>query len=354
MDEKKVRLSDIAKATNLSKGAVSFALRGSPMVSKKTRDRVIETAKKMGYVRNELFSSMMSKMKKGNLASFSESIALINANPDERMLSKHPTLIKYCAGIKSEARRLGYLLNEIWLYDSRLKGKKLSRMLTSRGIRGGIVMGHFGGISSEYDSLWKEFFFISMGVKTNVSPLEMVSVDHYSVTFQAVMNLLKLGYKRPSLVLEESTDDHVDGRFVAGFMRAQLKIPQSDRIAPFMELQKSPTYLKNLRAWIDANKPDAILYLTDFVREKILKMYKKGSLKATLVQLERRQNISNWIGMEQNNETVGKVAMRRLADMLSRDSARIGENAKMVTSVPPTWMEFGFAKRKSNRKKRES
>lgn len=47
--------------------------------------------------------------------------------------------------------------------------------------------------------------------------------------------------------------------------------------------------------------------------------------------------------MEQNNDVVGKVAVRRLADMLNRDSAVAGENSGIITLVRPTWVDGGEA-----------
>ena len=64
MESKKTTLADIAKKLKISKSAVSLALKDSPMVSKRTRDRVAKAARSMGYIRNELVSSMMSSMKK--------------------------------------------------------------------------------------------------------------------------------------------------------------------------------------------------------------------------------------------------------------------------------------------------
>ena len=61
MAQKKITLADIAKQTKLSKGAVSFALQNSPMVSEETRKRVQTVAIAMGYKKNELVSALMSK-----------------------------------------------------------------------------------------------------------------------------------------------------------------------------------------------------------------------------------------------------------------------------------------------------
>lgn len=46
---KRVTLADVARASAISSAAVSLALRGEPGVSRETRDRVVETARRLGY-----------------------------------------------------------------------------------------------------------------------------------------------------------------------------------------------------------------------------------------------------------------------------------------------------------------
>lgn len=337
MNNKRVTLSDIASKTGLSKGAVSFALRNSKMVSEKTRAKVLSAAKKLGYERSALVSSVMSSIKRGG--GFLESVALLNANEDEYILSKHPTLSKYCIGIKEEAKLLGYSVNEIWLRDPRLEISKLMRAFRSRSIRGGIVIGHFLGevFKPKYSPIWENFSFVSIGVKSSESPLELVSTDHYAVTSEALSKCLKLGFTRPGLVMEKIIDEYVDGRFIAGYLRMQLDMPEQNRIPPFTASMREPGYPKKFSEWIMRYKPDALLYLRNSLREIFLDLPAKTKRNIRLVQLERRSDATDWIGMEQNNDAVGRVAMRRLADMLNKEPGHIGENADLVTLVSPKW-----------------
>ena len=46
---KRVTLADVARATGVSPAAVSLAVRGEPGVSRQTRDRVVEAARRLGY-----------------------------------------------------------------------------------------------------------------------------------------------------------------------------------------------------------------------------------------------------------------------------------------------------------------
>ena len=335
----RVSMSDIAKKMNLSKSAVSLALNGSSSIPEQTRKRVLEVADEMGYVKNKLVSALMSNIKKNGGEKFSETIAIINGNQDEFALQNHPTLPKYYEGIKAEAKRLGYLINEFWLHDLRFKNNPLSRVLKSRGIRGGIVLGHSFGTSfpPSFKSVWENFHFISVGIKTKSPSLEMVSADHYAITNQATRMAVEMKYKRPGLIIEEYIDELVDGRFLAGYMRAQMHFAEKDKIPPLTKSHSDSDYASALDCWIAQNKPDVILYLMNHTREALKKSRWYGRIP--LIQLEQRTDKGVWVGrMEQNNDIVGQMAMRRLADMLSRSTSKVLENANMVTLVPPTWI----------------
>ena len=46
---RKVTLADVAREPRLSPAAASLAIRGEPGVSRETRDRVLATARRIGY-----------------------------------------------------------------------------------------------------------------------------------------------------------------------------------------------------------------------------------------------------------------------------------------------------------------
>ncbi len=340
MSQENVSISDISKKMKLSKAAVSFALRDSPMVSEQTRKKVKAVAKRMGYKENVAVSSLMSKMRKKEIRSFVETIAIINGNTDELALKRHPTLPRYYQGIKEEASRLGYAINEFWLHSPDFKSEKISKIFHSRGIRGGIVLGHSYGntFPDDFNNLLHKFYFVSAGIRTYNPSIEVVASDDFLISYNAYTEVLALGYKRIGIVLEENIDDLVGGTLIGGFLRAELKNKKFP-IPPFMESEKSPQFKLKLDEWICENSPDAILYLLNTTREILKNIPTLKKKKIKLVQLERRGILKDWFGMEQNNDIVGRVAVRRLADMLNRNSAIVGENSNMITLVQPTWID---------------
>ena len=58
-----VAISDVAKKVGVSISTASLALRGKPRVSEKTRMKVLQTARELGYTANALASSLKSGRK---------------------------------------------------------------------------------------------------------------------------------------------------------------------------------------------------------------------------------------------------------------------------------------------------
>lgn len=62
MEVNKVTIHDIARALNINSSTVSRALNDSPRVTKKTKEKILDTAKEMGYQRNLLASNLRKKV----------------------------------------------------------------------------------------------------------------------------------------------------------------------------------------------------------------------------------------------------------------------------------------------------
>ena len=60
-----VRLEEVASAANVSLSTASKALRGKPHVSEKTRIRVIDAARRVGYSAAEAMASMARVKRQG-------------------------------------------------------------------------------------------------------------------------------------------------------------------------------------------------------------------------------------------------------------------------------------------------
>ena len=340
--KKKVSLSDIARIVGVSKNAVSLALRNSRSISKETTQRIIDTANKLGYVRNEEVSRVMSQIKSSFDSKFFATIALINANPDKDAFKKHPTIPEYVKGIYEAARRESFAINEFWLYDKKLDGKSLSRILSSRGISGGIIVGLMDNnkLPRKFAEVWKNFKFVVTGVRTYNPTFDFVSTDHFLLSYKATVEAINRGYERPALILDETIDDLIEGRFTGGYLRAQLKLPRANRLEPFFNVKAAKKNRKIFYDWFVENKPDAIITLYNFPYDWLREIGVEAPKDIALIQLEWRRDEPFWSGMNQRNDLVGESAVEHLSKIL-RQSNYARKDAVKAILISPEWVESG-------------
>src|ERR1044072_2776309 len=89
-----VTLEDIARALNVSKMTVSRAINDHPEISRATRERILETARKMHYRPNQFARALTT----------SHSHLLGIVVPD----LMHSYFAEICRGIEAHARPAGY------------------------------------------------------------------------------------------------------------------------------------------------------------------------------------------------------------------------------------------------------
>ncbi len=337
---KPLGMSDIARAVGCSKNTVSLALRGSPAISAKTAKRVLDTAKALGYEKNAAFSRFMSEIKTSGLKKYRETIALINANEDRCALSAHPTIPRYVEGIRRAAEREGFAVDEFWLHDPGLDGRKLARILRSRGIRGGVITGLMDNnrLPSRFTAVWRDFKFVITGVRTYGPTLNFACADHFLIAYHATLQALAHGYLRPALVLDREIDSLIEGRFTGGFLRAQLAMPQEARIDPFFEVSAAKRNAALFKKWFESNAPDAIICLFNTPKKWLEELGVRVPEDVALIQLERRRDEPEWAGMDQRNDLAGEAAVEKLSQMLYSNAA---ERSGTITAtlVSPEWAE---------------
>lgn len=338
---KRVSMRDIAEKLGISKVSVCLALNGAKNVSEQTRKKVFETAEKLGYKKDALISTVMSNIRLQERNNFCETIAIINANKDENALQKYPIFSKYISGIKSEADNLGYAIYEVWLHNPNLNERTLGNIMKARGIRGGIILAHTtsDSLSSHFESIWNKFKFVSAGIKTRNSKIDFVCADKFLIARRAAEKAIELGNKRLGFVMDKDIDDIVDGRFSGGFLYAQLSLPMEFRIPPFLDVAAARKDINIFKKWLNTFKPEAILSLSNYTSEWLENLSGKISQPLRIIKIDCPSENSEWIGMDSNYELVGRMAVRRLSEIVNRAEGINTINATTATVVLPNWTD---------------
>ncbi len=335
----RVTMSTIAARAGVSKNTVSLALRNDPQIPKATRTRIERLAQKLGYVKNPVVAQLMTELRKARPTGYQRTFALLNANHDARAFTRHPTIPAYVAGCRRRAQQHGCNFDEFWLHDPELEGEKLGRILRARGIQGAIVVGLMkeNRLPERHLALWREHAVVVTGVRTREPTFAFACVDHHALVLEAMNQARRLGYVRPALVLEESIDQLVDGRFSSGFWVGQQRLKALNRLPAYTSVEATRAAPRRFQTWVRKHRPDVIFTLHTVVREWLEADGWRSPRDIGLIQLERRRGCEDWAGMEQHNDLTGEAALDMLVSQLY--TGEIGLPAfPRATLIGATWM----------------
>jgi DNA-binding LacI/PurR family transcriptional regulator len=333
-------MADVAARAGVSKNTVSLSLRNDPQIPATTRDRIRRIAEEMGYQRNATVAQLMAQLRAGRSKKFEATLALVNANLDRHAFTKHPTIPTYIEGCRRRAALQGYVLDEFWLHDPQMDGDRFNRILRNRGIRGVIVVGlmNENRLPERFQPVWRQFPCVVTGVRTRQPALSFACTDHHLLTLRAVEHLLRLGYRRPALVMDPVIERLVEGRFSAGFLIAQQTLPGVETVAPFHQMAEAERDPAAFRRWLKKEKPDVLLTLYNVVKRWVEDAGLRVPRDIGLVQLEWRKDRPEWAGMNQHNDVTGEAAVDMVISMIHNNECTVPEFPR-ATLVGNTWVD---------------
>lgn len=331
---------DVAREAGVSKNTVSLALRKDSQIPRQTQERIVGIAERLGYQKNPTVGHLMAQLRAGATRGHRANLAILNANEDPDAFRAHPTIPRYVEGCRRRAVQQGYSLDEFWLGDPQLDGDKLGRILHSRGIRGALVIGlmNHNRLPECFRSLWENFACVVTGVRTEHPALSFACTDHHVLALRATENALRLGYRRPALVLDAHIDQLIEGRFTAGFQIAQRQLPLVRRLRPFYDDPIAPRRERAFQTWFDRERPDVILTLYHVVHTWLKKLGVRVPADVGLIQLEWRADHPRWAGMNQHNDIVGEAAVEMLISMVHNGERGVPA-APRATLIGSNWVD---------------
>jgi len=187
--KRRVKLEDIARKLNVSIATVSRALDKNPRVKQSTREKVLEMAKVMGYMPNQIAKSLSSG--KTNI------IGVLIPRYDE------PFFIEVCRGIDQYARNHNY---KILISSSRnsYEFEKENLISFERGIVDGIILSpthETENVKHLNDLINKGMPMVLFdNIREEVSGADHVMIDDEKSSFAAVEFLIKKGKKKIAFI----------------------------------------------------------------------------------------------------------------------------------------------------------
>lgn len=182
-----VTIRDIAKRLHLSIGAVSRAMDGYPDISKETRDRVVKTAQKMGYVPNRAARQLRRRK--------ADAIGYVLPSNTPRFAD--PFFTEFVAGLGDETARHPFDL----LISIAPPGEEAERRLYQSWIQGhkvdGLILTHLRLDDWRIDYLFeKQIPFTALESVPDARDFPRINIDRQSAVVELVQHLAMRGFRK--------------------------------------------------------------------------------------------------------------------------------------------------------------
>lgn len=334
MKPKRVTLADVARHAQVSRTAVSYALRDDPNIAPETRARIRRAAESLGYRPDPVLAKLMAHLHAGRGRRHLGKLAFLNVHEDRDYWVHTAALTDFRGSAEARARDLGYDTEEFWLHEPGRSPRRLAQMLAARGIRG-LVVGSTGREGSVVEFPWTKFAAVTVGYSVETPRLNRVVTHHYRNTRLALKKVAELGYARVGLVVHRRGEAAMENLHLAAFLAYQHEISVADRV-PVLYFEPREN-AEPLRTWFHAHRPQVILSTTAG-RVDLAGAGLRVPEQVALVKLLLWDAHEGVAGVRPGYERLGAAAINLLAEQLQHDDYGVPVDAKIV-QVEGRWCE---------------
>ena len=325
-----VTLKDLAKELSLSISTVSRALNNHPDISKETKKRVTEVAKKFHYIPN-VFA-------KGFRSHKTFTIGVIVPDISHYFTS---TLIK---GIMQEAEINGY---KVIVSESRNNEHKQAEMLQTMNQFGvdGILLS-LARKTTNFDEIFNTMRLRPLVLFDKIStkvPCTQVVIDDENAAFKVVEHLIQIGKKRIAIIKETEKSYNSEMRYL-GYLRAlrTYKIDIDESIilnSEDISMQQGKRLGKVLISM--KNRPDGIFCVVDSAAIGVIKVLNnnKISIPNEIAVAGFSNDLASIIiepkltTIDQPGNKIGEVAIKYLLEEINNDVQISNKTIEIKTNL---------------------
>ncbi|MBT5901053.1 MAG: LacI family DNA-binding transcriptional regulator [Opitutaceae bacterium] len=350
---RRVTLADIAKRAEVHVTTVSLALRNHPRLPERTRTRIQQLAKEMGYHPDPVLQALVAYRGKVMERRNPPTLAYVT-NWDTKLgwqkTTAHP---EFYEGAKAKAEELGFKLDHFWMGEPGLSHTRMSKILQARGITGVIIASHrrASDVSLHFD--WSAFSAVKIEYFPHEPELHQVNNDHCSIMRLAMQRAEDHGYKRIGAAMHRGWDHAVDHHWEAGLLISHAFHPPEERIPihMFPEAERVDEWMTEttgdvvadtaqFKAWYKTHRPEVIISKRSFIQPCLDEMGLKIPEDVAFIDLflEEEELDGSVAGVRQNHHAVGELALEILAGQLHYHKYGIPA-IPTRTQVEGTWFD---------------
>ncbi|WP_269539024.1 LacI family DNA-binding transcriptional regulator [Cerasicoccus fimbriatus] len=338
MSDASPTIRDIAHALKISPATVSLALRNDQRIAKQTRERVISTARQMGYQLNPAIASLMSQVRTQRSITYQETIAWLNFWEDRDTYQKTGVEFqrRMWQGALRQATELGYSLQNFWMHEKGMTHHRINEILQARGIRAIVIppLPESAGIPN-FD--WSNFCGICTSYTITEPHFDRVTPNHFHNIQLILNNLRQRGYQRPGLLLPQGYDERTGHRCLAAYYLMQQAMPKKNRIpAHICDPIRIDDAIIN---WLKKYQPDAVIMMgTHKDIKKASALSADYLARLGIVLMSNASSDAGFCGIDENPDIIGATGVELLALALQRNLSGTPEHPRLI-QIDGHWVE---------------
>lgn len=316
-------LNDIARRLGISKMTVSRALRGEKHVQAGLREKVVQTAAKLGYRPDPEIAKLMTHMRRVRKPAAPRTLAFIWAERDSKEIARSAWSQQLALGAHQRATQLGFQLEEFHLAARGMTARRLSGILEARGIPGFILSPLISRSRGHVSMAWEKFSSVVIGLGFARPQLHRVHHHHYLGMMTALRMLKKRGHKRIGFYCGSTINDRMFRAWSASFL-AHHPLAKPDEL---LALRKSPSR-SDFLAWLRHVKPEVVIDGGHVVLEWLKEL--PQAKRPRLVTLAWRSDAPEVPGIDQQADVLGAAAVDLLVAQYQQNERGIPTTPKIV------------------------
>ncbi len=313
-------MKDIAERAGVTVATVSMALRNHSRISETQRQRIQELADEMGYRRDAKLGELMSHLRKGKTSGQHGVIAVLTGYEKRDHWKEMTSLVSFVSGAEAQAAYLGYRLEFFWAADPKLSPARLQQILSSRGIRGVLVMRLPEGYPAE-EIDWSQFCPVRQIDAVELPGMRMVRGNQASHARTAASEMIRRGYTRCALIVHRRHSELIKTSWRMGFRDVMENAGVSYRVTELQaDLQGKEA--RALSRW----QPDSIaVSVTKTAHSWQNQFY---SCPYVSLNLDANDRVSS--GLVNRHDLVGGQAVSMIVGQIQRNQPGLNEVPEQV------------------------
>lgn len=335
MPQAAITLLELARKMNVSKAAVSLALRGRPGVSDALRARILEEADRSGYKPNPVAVELMSIIHSQRHPTGGETIAFLNTYTSPDLFREIPSLMDFVTGAKTHAAKFGYALELFDVHAPHMNPKRLVGILKARGVRG-VLVGPRWHADPNIEFPWEEFSAVVVGDTDYRQKLSHVCNHQTRSCATALQALVDRGYRRIGLALQADDERQHGHAYLIGSEMFLRSTTDDVTVVPWIYDHYNQL---DVKAWVSREKLDAVLSLSGFTQfvDLIPTLRDAAGVQIGYANLCVPAG-SNWSGIRQSPENIGAEAASLLRHLLQSGERGVGSYHRVLL-VEGEWVD---------------